>query len=254
MSNFFNDDFTAELKKYFLENLQKEADKYQDLIDDKTWKKIGKELLDLTKTWFVDAKTNEFLFLSQWLESASGKIEQVASEDELKFWMATLKSYLTDLQSGQVDSEELFKKHTAFKTKQKNILYLHCKLGTQDFAVPIINIVEITSDLKMYTMPLPEPRVAGVVAFRGDPLPVLQMTDFGFSINDHQSPVFIVCEYNGIRFVLNVDRAQDFISMSLEEMQEIGETWLAHSSCAKKIFSQDNQNILLLDLESMVAA
>ena len=68
MSDFFGDDFTAELKSYFLESLNKEADKFLDLIDDSNWQKIRSEFADHCLSWAADARTNEFTYLGQWLD------------------------------------------------------------------------------------------------------------------------------------------------------------------------------------------
>ena len=73
MSDFFGDDFTAELRGYFLDILSKEADRFIDLIDDQKWLKLVEEINEQMTSWIVDAKTNEFDSLALWFQEFQQK-------------------------------------------------------------------------------------------------------------------------------------------------------------------------------------
>ncbi len=254
MSDFFNDDFTAELKKYFLESFIKEVDKYLDLVDEKLWKRLGKEIQETCQTWMIDAKTNEFLFLSAWLERTSKNLHEVESQEEVLSYLKILKAYLAEILAGTKDSEDLQKKYVINRFSQKTNLLLHCQVGSQDFAIPVLSVVEITSDLRLFATPLPQVGIAGVAAFRGDPLPVIALKDFGFPEVNQQSGIYVVCEWKQIRFALKVDRAEDFMNVAEKDFQDLDAKWVPETSSAQKFFTQNNKNIIYLNMDSLVAA
>ncbi len=93
MSDFFGDDFTAELKAYFLDSLIKESDKFIDLIEDSLWKRIRSEVCEQTQAWAVDAKTNEFHHLKEWLEGFTDRANNLSDAQDLIKALKSLKSY-----------------------------------------------------------------------------------------------------------------------------------------------------------------
>lgn len=254
MTDFFGDDFTAELKAYFLDSLIKETEKFIDLVDESTWKKIHLEVLESTKAWAIDAKTNEFLFLEKWLEEFESRNKKIESSDGLIAAIESIKSYADALHT-EKDSADLASRFVSGIQSSKQSQFLHCSFGAQEFAVPLTSIVEIIGNLKLYNLPQKRSGILGVIPVRGDAIPVISFSDHGFSPADLGNNLFVICEHEGSRFSLPVTKTEDLVSVRESDFLSAEEQGiLINASFVKSFFIKDNKNIMVLDLEKLVAS
>ncbi len=252
MSDFFGDDFTAELKAYFLNSLVTETGKFIDLIDNQTWKNIASETAEQFTSWAVDAKTNEYICLSDWLtERAKGLHED---KDILIDHLKNLRAYAQSLLETKIDSPELAAKFTGAVFESEEISYLHCRSGFQDFALPLLNVIEITPSLPTFALPERRKGIAGLIAFRGEAIPVIDLQEYGFADLGGKSYYFIVCHVDSVLFALQVTETDDLLRMTNKDMQLGGDSKNpSFSSLSKGFFHWENRNIMVLDLEKLVA-
>lgn len=254
MSDFFGDDFTAELKTYFLDSLVKEADKFIDLVDDSLWKRIRNEVSEQTKAWAVDAKTNEFNFFAEWLDGFEKRTEGQKEAAEFVKSLKAIKAYAEALIVEKTDSAELAAKFSLVAESRHETLFLHCRWGEQDFAIPLLNVVEISSHLPLYSLPQKKPGLLGVIPFRGEAVPVVNFQDHGFATVDAKNSYYIICEHEGVRFSLQVTETDDLLSLRDSELQNIeNHSAMIQASFVKQFFIRENKSVMVLDLEKLVA-
>lgn len=253
MSDFFGDDFTAELKAYFLDSLVQETEKFIDLVDEGIWRRIRSEVLEAMKTWVVDAKTNEFLHLMSWLELYAERTQDVESAADFLKSLQVLKNYAETLKV-EKDSLELAEKFSHVVKSQKQALFLHCQFGLQDFAVPLLGVVEIIDNLTLYPLPQKKPGFLGVIPVRGEAIPVVNLQDHGFFADDTSKKLYVVCEHGGVRFSLQVTKTESLVNLRDSELHAVeGQGCLIQASFVKEFFMKENKNIMVIDLEKLVA-
>lgn len=254
MSDFFGDDFTAELKSYFLNSVMQEVDKFVDLVDDSLWKRIRGEVAEQCQAWAVDAKTNEFMNLASWCESFEEKSRALEGAAELVKALKTLRAYAETLLQEGADSPDLATRFALNTVNLREVLYLHCHFGVQEFAIPLLNVIEISGKLPLYALPEKREGLLGVVPFRGEAVPVLSLHDHGFAKVESSDCYFVICEQQGVRFSLQVTQTDDLVRLKEADLQDIDNTSTMISvNFVHQFFIKDSRSIMILDLEKMVA-
>lgn len=254
MSDFFSDDFTAELKKYFLENLIQEAEKFMDLVDDSHWVRIRSEVSELSLAWAVDAKTNEFLFLTEWLEGFTERVRPLQNAADFLRALGAIKSYAESLIKEGTDSAEMATRYSLVVESRQEVVLLQCKWGEQDFAIPLLKVVEISGGLRLYDLPDKRQGLAGVIPFRGEAVPVVSLEEHGFLTNEAKNSLYIICEHESVRFALQVTATDELFSLRESELLsvEAAETMIT-TPFVSQFFVKNNKSIMILDIEKMVA-
>ena len=253
--DFFGDDFTAELKGYYLDSLQKEIAKFIDLIDESTWKKVRVEIREQSQSWSVDAKSNEFEFLSAWFLDLQAKLDLYSSHQDLIHALQTAKKYVENLVETKKDSADYPSQYALTAEAQGETLYLHCKVTDQEFVIPIKNVVEVIGSLPLF--PLPEKRrgFLGVIPFRGDAVPVFNLQDHGFQNVSSNRLFYVICEFEGLRFSLQVTETDELINLHDKDLQSVENNSVMNSvSFIRNSFVKDQRSMLVLDIERLVAA
>lgn len=254
MSDFFGDDFTAELKSYFLDSVTKEVDKFIDLTDEKLWQRILSELVEQTKAWAVDAKTNEFHHLALWMESFDEKSRTLEGAADLIKALKTLKAYVDALGLEKSDSAEISARFAFNAQNLREMQLLHCRSGQQEFAVPILSVIEISGKLPLFTLPDKRHGVLGVIPYRGDAVPVVSLADHGFCQIDTENFYYVICESQGIRFSLQVTHTEDLINLKETDLQNFEkQSTMISADFVHQFFIKDSRSIMVLDIEKMVA-
>ncbi|AFY00262.1 chemotaxis protein CheW [Bdellovibrio bacteriovorus] len=254
MSDFFGDDFTAELKAYFLDSVIKEIDKFIDLTDEKLWRRILSEVSEQTRAWAVDAKTNEFLHLAAWLEGFDEKSRNLEGAAELIKALKTLKGYIEALGVDKTDTADLATRFALNAQNLREILLLHCRSGAQEFAVPILSVIEISGKLPLFDLPERKEGLLGVIPFRGEAVPVVNLQDHGFARMDADNFFYVICEEQGVRFCLQVTDTEDMISVKEADLQNFeNQSTMMSANFVHQFFIKDRRSIMVLDLEKLVA-
>lgn len=254
MSDFFGDDFTAELKSYFLNAVITGTENFIDLVDAKIWKRIRDEAAEQTQAWSVDAKTNEFLFFAVWLEEFNARTREFTESADLIKALHALREYASTLLIEKVDSQELVRKFLQVAQSSHEVMFLHCKSGSQEFAVPLLNVVEISAHLPLYNMPEKKPGILGIVPYRGDALPVVSLQEHGFRPLGNENFFYLVCEHSQNRFCIQVTATEDLLNLKESDLQEIEKQNILSTNLVKKFFIHQSRSVMVLDLEKLVAS
>lgn len=254
MSDFFGDDFTAELKSYFLESINKEADNFLDLVEDSNWQKIRTEFYEKCSAWAADARTNEFTYLAQWLDVFGERSQLFNEAKDLTKAIQTFKSYIEALAIDKTDSAEISLKFALTEENLREVVLLHCHQGEEDFAVPLLNVIEISGNLPLFPLPERQHGILGVIPYRGEAVPVLNLRDYGFGQIGSEKPCYVICDFSGKLFSLAVSKAEDLFKIKETEIQNVKEhTFMSTSEFVNQFFIKGEKNIMLLDFEKLVA-
>lgn len=254
MSDFFGDDFTAELKSYFLNSIILEVDKFIDLTDESLWRRIHSEVCEQTRAWAVDARTNEYQHLAQWLESFEEKSRNIQEATELVRALKTAKAYVEALLQEKTDSADLAAHFVMSAQNLREIQLLHCRAGKHEFAVPILSVIEISTGLSIYSLPQRKEGILGVIPYRGEAVPVVNLQDYGFAVASDEKSCFLICEQQGVRFSLQITRTEDMLSLKESELQCMEKSASMISvPFAQKFFIRDERSVMVLDLNKLVA-
>lgn len=254
MSDFFGDDFTAELRGYFLDTLSKEADRFVDLIDDHKWMKLVEELNEQVTAWIVDAKTNEFEFLAQWLLEFQEKSVLFKNPGELESAIKILKNYLEALGIDKKDNPEFLQKFSIESKVVGQSQFLHCRLNGMNFVISVGWVMEVVDKLPIYPLPTHHAGLSGMISFRGEAIPVIDLTDYGFTRVSDEKFNFVICNIEGAKLALQVSEADQLLTLENSEMQPIEATQLMVAApFIKKFFIRESKSVMVLDLDTMVA-
>lgn len=255
MSDFFGDDFTADLRAYFLEKFVLEIEDSIDLIDDSIWMRIRSETTkQAAQVWAVDAKTNEFVYLAAWLEKFEEETKVFRNALEFKKYLEALRGYVKALSVEKVDSFELAAKFSSLGQSRRDSLFLHCRFGSQDFAIPLLNVVEISGSRPLFSLPDRKKGLLGVIPFRGDAVPVISFADHGFAPVNKDDLYYVVCEFDSMRFSLQVTETEDLLKIDESELQSVeSHSTIIQTSFIKHFYLKNSRSVMVLDLGKLVA-
>ncbi len=254
MSDIFGDDFTEELKKYYLSALATDVQKFIGLLDEATWKRIKSELQDAIPSWIVDARTNEFEHIADWMVRLLEYITNATSSEAIISYLEVVMKYVQNLILTLKDSAEFPTIYNLNREMQGHSFYLHCKVFDQEFVIPIRNVVEVIPTLPVYSIPQRHVGILGVISFRGDAIPVFNWWDFGFMENEGKPFLYVICEFEGTKFSLQVTEADDLVKVNDKDLQTIESTSIMQEvPFVKNFFIRESQSVMVLDIEMLVA-
>lgn len=255
MSDIFGDDFTEELKKYYLSALVSDIGKFIDLLDDSTWKRIKAEIQDAIPNWIVDARTNEFEYIAEWMGRLTEYVNGSTSADAIISYLEVARRYSSHLLGTLKDNAEFPAIYNLNREMQGHSFYLHCKFFEQEFVIPIRNVVEVIPTLPVYSLPERHNGILGFISFRGDAIPVLNWWDFGLVEHEPKPFLYVICEFEGTKFSLQVTQTEELLKINDNDLQAVeSSSFMKEVPFIKSFFIRDNHSVMVLDIEMLVAA
>ncbi len=127
-------------------------------------------------------------------------------------------------------------------------------VGDEYFGIDILNIQEIIR----YTQPTKVPKapvfVEGVINFRGEIIPVINLDRvFGLDCDDKEYTVIVVVETSQKMYGLLVENVLDIVSFGTSEIQPVPEfSNNEKTRYLKSMAKHDDQIVLMLDLDKLV--
>lgn len=259
MSEIVNDgwdDFGEDLKNHFLADASAQISKF--VTEDKEFSttiEIKEFLTPLVTEWQTDAAGNQMHHFAKFLKAFETALKSAStSEIIIDTYLNQLNEYLLALKNGEPDSEERFK--NAIKIGKGKQLFLHCYTGDHEFVVPIQHVLEVTTSREIYPLPDGRKEIAGMLSFRGESVPVINLDFYGFHGNKKEDATFfVICDFVGLRFALEVTKTADVLDLTDLEMQELNSSNLFSSAAfVSQFVNRNDKTILVFDLEKLVAA
>lgn len=207
--------------------------------------------------WCSEARSNEMLHFSSFLESLKVPIEAGAlnSEETPVLLSKLIQEYLEVLKTQEDSLEYAAKYSEALKRVLGDgaQLYLQCVSGEHHFVVPVKHVIEIVGNKKVFPLPLQQTGVRGLMSFRGQGIPVINLNDFGFAnrIDNNKKTYFVVCDFESSFFALEVHRTDDVVEFEASQFQSCSESDLL-SPVVDRFVIRDQKSLMLLDIKKLV--
>ncbi|MBS1970001.1 MAG: chemotaxis protein CheW [Bdellovibrionales bacterium] len=252
MSALALDEFALEMRQHYITTTVESLERF------KTFENYFGEIKLAVDDWIAEARSNEmshFVGLLEILKNAVANGDIGGKEDSL--WVsAALMEYL-ELLKTRADSPVFFEKyHSIFRSHldEGAQLYLQCVRDQHAFLVPVKNVIEIVGGKKVYALPMAQSGVRGLMGFRGQGIPVMNLADFGFNKQNESSGAktyFVVCEYEDSFFALEVNATEDVLEIEASQFQKCSESNLL-SPIVDQFVIHEEKSLMLLDIEKLV--
>ena len=252
MSALALDEFAMEMRTHYITTTMESLESF------KNFDNFFAEVKLAVDDWMAEARSNEmnhFVDLLGVLKN--GIIAGKLGRKEDSVWVSrVLLDYLEVLKS-RADSPIFFEKyHSVVRSHLDEAaqLYLQCVRDQHEFLVPVKNVIEIVGNKKVYPLPLAQNGVRGLMGFRSQGIPVINLNDFGFNKqneNLNEKTYFVVCEYKESFFALEVNATQDVLEFEASLFQKCAESSLL-SPVVDHFVIHGEKSLMLLDIEKLV--
>ncbi|HEY8269749.1 MAG TPA: chemotaxis protein CheW [Pseudobdellovibrionaceae bacterium] len=256
MSALALDEFTLEMRLHYIETTLESLERFKNHTD------FFIEVSAVIDEWISEGLSNKMNFFVNLLEGLKSEIVNgpfLKKEDGIRV-AKILSEYLQVLKT-EADSEIHFKKFRAVfmqdgdeAEEEKIQFYLKCVSHTHHFIVPVQNVIEIVSGKKIFPLPLTQPGIYGLISFRGQGIPVVNLEDLGFKANvdsENGKTCYVVCDYKESFFALKVHSTDDVIELAPSQFQKCSESSLS-SPVVDRFVIREDKSLMLLDIEKMV--
>jgi purine-binding chemotaxis protein CheW len=127
-------------------------------------------------------------------------------------------------------------------------------LGPEEFGIEILKVQEIIRFVKPVKVPKAPECVAGVINFRGDIIPVLNLRQiFGLEpLKYDEFTVIIIVKSNEKTFGMIVDSVSDIIAIPEANIQPSEFSAKERTKYLKAMVKLENRLVLMLDLDKVV--
>lgn len=256
------DEFALEMRNHFLETTLlalQELRKQESILP---------RFIDLSSDWEAEAKSNELPFFAAQLEVLRDRAKSEPQALDAVLLCENTINYLNHLKTAGDDpewSDRFFKSASAsgsrgeaepsesFTVAKSSLVvteetktFLQCRRGDMRFLLPVDNVVEISQYRKINPLPKTEPRIKGLIGFRGQGTPVFNLEFAGFPAGDEKS-FFVICEHASSFFALEVNATDDILKIKASEFQP------SQVGTATQFTTKENKILLLLDIAKLVA-
>jgi chemotaxis signal transduction protein len=231
------DDFALEMLNHFLDST------IESLTELSTDSNFLQRFPQLCSDWQAEAQANQLQHLASTLEKIASQVKAVGSSAAVqKETCFKLIAYLQVLKT-QPDSETLFAQEglAAAEPTEQECTFLQCRRGEYRFLLPVSSVVEISQWKEMSPLPQPDPRVNGMIAFRGQATPVFHLDN---TIDG--KTFFVICEWESSFFALEVNATDDIFRLKNSDFQ------LSSEGTQTRFIARGEQILSLLDIEALV--
>lgn len=246
------DDFALEMRQHYIATTVESLERF------KNFDNYFAEVKLAVDDWISEARSNEMNHFAGLLELLKGAVAKGAlSRIEDATWVSAILAEYLDVLKTRADSPVFFEKYfTQFRTHMGEgvQLYLQCVRDHHAFLVPVKNVIEIVGGKKVYALPRAQTGVRGLMGFRGQGIPVVNLYDFGFNKKDEslqEKTYFVVCEYKGSFFALEVNATEDVVEIEASQFQKCSESNLL-SPIVDQFVIREEKSLMLLDIEKLV--
>lgn len=255
MSDFFSDDFTVELKIYFVESIKSRCQVLLADLEVENFDECLENLKEEVQSWVADAQTNELTYLAKWFQGFFEKENTQDSIKSLKSYLQVTQEYTHKLLGNIAEDGKIFAEIQDSYSESFQEQYLVFKMNQEFYAVTLKSIKEVTILKKLSKLIEPQDRILGYMPFRGEAIPVLDMTFLGIPEKVDNCQVGIVCTFKGREFLIYAKETKELVSASESQLRALstldsrdGTTFI------KNVLLFDNSHALVLDVEKMAAA
>ena len=133
--------------------------------------------------------------------------------------------------------------------------YLSFSLGTEDFAVPLLNVREVIGVPECTNLPFTPEYVVGIMNIRGQVITVIDLRKrLGMSIKAlNPESAVVVCEIDGVRVGALVDSVNQVLNPKPDELHDKPEVEKSvRSQYIERIFRRESHLVMFLDVSKIL--
>ncbi len=129
------------------------------------------------------------------------------------------------------------------------------EIGKSTFALPTVSVTEVMRGGSVVPIPRAPAFIEGIIEIREQVIPVVDLRKkLGFSHSDNENTVIIVAIIGGLKTGLVVDAARKVISLSAEELQDLGSIVTgAEARYIYRTINRDGQPIVILNTNAILS-
>lgn len=137
--------------------------------------------------------------------------------------------------------------------------YLEFMVGSQMYAIDILDVVSIEDNQKIQEVPMPAPYVKGMVMIRSDVMQVydlasrLCVSDFEECTDKKYGNMLLVVEQNKKRIALEITQAKSIVNLDLDHLENAPETVLGEGTFIKGLLNRPEGLVIVLDVDKMLS-
>lgn len=243
MSALQLDEFSLEMRTHYITTALGSLDHFKTLGD------FRGEFMDVVEEWISEGLSNKMDHFATLLTELKGKTGDMPTVP------AVLGAYLEVLKDEEDSAGllETFRAKLNVPAEDYTQLYLQCQTGSQEFILPVKNVIEIVGNKKVYPLPAKQMGIKGLMNFRGQGIPVVDLTEFGFTgdLSKDLKTFYVVCEHNESYFSIEVHQTNDVLEVQSSQLQPV-QGGSALSPVVDHFVIQDKKTLMLLDIEKLV--
>ena len=138
--------------------------------------------------------------------------------------------------------------------QDKDIQVVAFKLGQEEYAVDIVNVMEINRLTNITRVPRTTGYIEGVINLRGNIIPLINLhTKFGIAASGAEDDKrIIVFQYDDIKAGIIVDEVSEVLRLSEKEIEQIDKVYNAiNSEQITGIAKINDRLLILLDIKKI---
>lgn len=252
MSALALDEFALEMRQHYITTTLESLDRF------KNFENYFGEVKLAIDDWIAEARSNDMSHFTGLLEILKGAIasEKISSKED-SLWVSRVLSEYLEVLKTRADSPIFFEKyHDVFRVHLTEAaqLYLQCTKDEHIFLVPVKNVIEIVGNKKIYPLPMAQSGISGLIGYRGQGIPVVNLSDFGFSRqkgDDQRKTYFVVCDYKEAFFALEVNATEEVLEFESSQFQKCSDSSML-SPVVDQFVIREDKSLMLLDIKKLV--
>ncbi len=254
MSELFpQDDFTIEVKKFFIESVLGHVEKYLLVLKEGNWADYHDQIREFFDTTIRDSETNELKDLSVFTQTG------VQIFSELNFqrfyeYLTVFADYLRAILESPSEQLKLYERFSAQLKKVYHDLFLICYIGSHQMLISAKSILEIMSYSTVSELPSKSTKVLGLMSARGEIVSILNPAAFGLSfVEPSQRKFLILFKGKNELLALPFESTDRLIEVDTQKLKKtaLPKASVQEMTLIEEIVVLDSRTTLLLNLEDM---
>jgi len=134
-------------------------------------------------------------------------------------------------------------------------VYLLCRNRDREYAIPVLNVVEVVKFRNLSLIPCERGDLMGLMNLRGEVMPILDLSrTFGGQENPERCFI-VICEVKGTRFGFPIENAEHIEELNFEYFQKGQDLSSSDErSLINHIYVKGNKTVFVVDVEWILAS
>lgn len=242
-------DHGKSIKDFKINILTYTVDLASNFQDSEKWSEKNKFQVKLSPTSKPNETSDKLHLISNANSSPENNKTTISLDNSLPSPETKTKSANKKTTDGSNDPTDL--------SKSTKNLYLICFIGNQEFILPVQSVIEVSSFKNSFPLPEPKSGIEGLVNFRGEAIPIVNLNDHDFMTMNSKDPLklLVVCEFNESRFGIRITKTDEVVEIDSTTFQQCDDNFSqAQHPVVTHFFIHKNRTVFNFDITRLFAA